>query len=194
MKLKSLLSKKPEKSDEVSVGYRPKPTLNKSTFLLVFAVLLAAASFYEGTAFQRNTDTNGGDSTLAVSTNGTNQDTTGGGVSNTQTGSFVRDHVIGQVTAVSSTTITVENQTSGQNTTLNITNSTQIQADGQSIPVSDIQDGDLVIVMKTSSSSSSASRIIIASGSDNWSESDTQGGGSGTGQSDTTTPQNLESN
>jgi hypothetical protein len=162
MKLKSFRAKKPIEANEVSVGYHPKPTLNKATFLLVFAALLAAASFYEGTAFQHNADTSG---TNTVATTGsTYQDTTSGS-NNAQAESFISNHVIGQVTAVSGKNITIQDQRTGSNTTLGINSSTQILADGQTASPSDIQTGDLVIATKESSHSSTASKIIVAPGS-----------------------------
>jgi hypothetical protein len=185
MKLKSLRSKRVEKSDEVSVGYRPKPSLNKATFLLVFGVLLAAASFYEGTAFQQNADANG-NSPVATNSTTTNRASTSDG---SQTGSFVRAHIIGQVQAVSTNSITIQNQQTGQNTTLGINSNTEIAINGQTASVSDIQSGDLVIAFKTSNSSNTASRIIVAPGS--WSGSSTAGSGS----SNTTDPmEGLQSN
>lgn len=182
MKLKLFRAKKPVETNEVSVGYHPKPTLNKATFLLVFAVLLAAASFYEGTAFQRNTDTT---TTSNVATSGSTYEDSTSGSSNTQAGSFIHDHVIGQVTAVSGKNITIQDQRTGSNTTLGINNSTQIVANGQTASASDIQTGDLVIATKASSHSSTASKIIVAQG--------TGAVGSSTGQSQSQAQSNTSS-
>lgn len=194
MKLKSLRLKKSEKSDEVSVGYRPKPTLNKGTFLLVFGVLLASASFYEGTAYQRNVD---GSTVGNVAT--TSSSLSGNGSNTTKTDSFVRDHILGAVTAVSSTSITVQDENSGQNTTLSITKTTAIEANGESIAATEIQDGDLVIVTKTSSSSTAAATIIVTQGTFGDTNTNNPGSSSNTNdsstnQSGTTTYQPLESN
>jgi hypothetical protein len=192
MKLKSLRLKKSERSDEISVGYRPKPGLNKGAFLLVFAVLLSAASFYEGTAYQRNAEANG-TSTVASTGITSNQATGSANSSDMQTGSFVRNHLIGQVAAISSKSITIQDQRTGKNTTLVINSSTQIESEGQTISASDIQTGDLAVVTKTTTSSSTAAKIIIAPGS--WNNSSATGGQSNTsgqsetnGQSSTTVP------
>jgi hypothetical protein len=179
---RSLRFRKSEKKipDEVSVGYRPKPTLNKATFLL-----LAAASFYEGTAFQRNADTNGS-STIATSSSSQSQTSSSGG-SGMQTGSFMHSHIIGQVATVSDKSITVQDQRTGNNTTLTINGSTQIEVNGQAASASDIQSGDLVVVTKTSNTSNIAAKIIAAPG--DWGDSGT------TDQSNTGSPlQGLNSN
>lgn len=194
MKLKSLrLKKSEEKSDEISVGYRPKPTFNKATFLLVFGVLLASASFYEGTAYQRNIDTTDSSSTAAT-TNIPTTDSSGG--NGTKMDSYVRDHVLGQVTAISSTSITVQDENTTQSVTLSIAKSTQIVANGQAITATEIQEGDLVIITKTSASSTTASRIIVTQGILGGSGTDgSSTNQSNTSQSSTGAPyQPLESN
>jgi hypothetical protein len=172
-----LLSKSKEPVDEVSVGYQPKPTLNKATFLLVFAVLLAGASFYEGAAFQRSADSSSANTTTAAVSN---QSAASNAQNGMQTG-FVRNHVIGQVAAISTTSITVQDQRSGDNTTLSVNGNTQIVINNQSATAGDIQTGDLVIVTKTSNSSSTASKIIVAPGTWNFGSSNDQ-------QSSTTMP------
>lgn len=68
---------------------------------------------------------------------------------------------IGTVTAVSSTSITVEGQQSGTTSTYNITSATTITDNGQTITYSDIQTGDTVMITKTSQSSSDASKILV---------------------------------
>jgi|SRR5581483_7092344 len=185
MKLKSLRLKQPEQNDEVSVGYQPKPRLNKVTFLLVFGVLLVSASFYEGTAYQHSADTNLSATTFAVSgpMNAYNSDT--------RTDSYVRTHVLGEVTGITNSSITVQDENSGENLSLKLTGSTQVEANGQSIKASQIQVGDIVIVTKTSANSSTADKIILSQGV--WNGSGTSG--SNTNQSVPSLPfQSLESN
>lgn len=188
MKLPSLRPKKSENVEEVSVGYRPKPTLNKATFLLVFGVLLASASFYEGTAYQRHTDANPS-ATTASSNFSPNSS------SSSQTDSYVRTHILGQVAAVSSSSITVQDETSGQESTLSIGKNTPITANGQTIAATDIQTGDLVVVTKASPTSKAASRIIVTQGmiSEGGTNSSATNGSSTT-QSDTAGLQPLQSN
>jgi hypothetical protein len=189
MKLKSLRLKKSEKSsEEVSVGYRPKPTLNKATFVIVFGVLLASASFYEGTVFQRNTDVNTtGRTGTSNSGNPERND------SNSQTDSYVRNHVIGEVTADSSTSVTIQ-EASGQNGTFKITSSTQIEANGQSIKATEIENGDVVVITKASNSSSTASKIVITQGTFGTTSSSNTSGGSSTNSGSSTTGQSNTSN
>lgn len=70
------------------------------------------------------------------------------------------DRVVGQVTAVSSSSITVQTQSSSS-TTLAITSSTAISNNGQTATTSDIQVGATVFITENSSNTSQASRILI---------------------------------
>jgi len=76
-------------------------------------------------------------------------------------GEFARGGGLGTVTAISSSSITVQNSRSGQSSTYAITSSTEISDDGQSASASSIAQGETVIVVPSSSNSSDASRILV---------------------------------
>lgn len=188
IKLPSLRPKRTTPLDSISVGYRQKPSMNKVTFVAVFGVLLAAASFYEGTAYQRTADNNGAASSyMSVSLNAQNRNSTSG---NSLQSNFSRLHVVGQVSFVSSAKITVQDQRSGQNTTLAINDNTEVVLNGQDASASDIQDGDLAFITKANNSSDVAARIIANSST---SQSLTDGSGSSTSGLSATIP-SLQSN
>lgn len=194
MKLKSLRLKKSEKSsEEVSVGYRPKPTFNKATFLFVFGVLLASASFYEGTVFQRNADTSAAPTSTTGATSNASNNLPANNGGSSQTDSYVRNHVMGEVTVISSSSVTVQEQ-GGQTATFKITRSTQADADGQSIQPSQIQTGDIVVVTKTSNSSTTASRISLEVGSWGTTSNGSNDNSNTLQQSNTSGQSQLESN
>ncbi len=69
--------------------------------------------------------------------------------------------VIGKVTAVSPTSISIKSPNSTAPTTFVITGSTTISEDGSSSTVSAIQAGDIVSIQLTSTSSNTASRIDV---------------------------------
>ncbi len=171
----------------ISVGYKPKPSMSKATFLVVFGLLLAGASFYEGTAFQHTTDAN--PSTIGYAATNTGTPSQSFVTGNSSQGDFAMSHVIGQVTSVTSSKITVIDQRTGQDTAVDIDGSTQIIVGGQLTQASSIQKGDLAIIDKTGPHSNTASRIIIAPGMGSV-------GGSSTtpGLSATVPTQGLQSN
>jgi hypothetical protein len=68
---------------------------------------------------------------------------------------------IGSVTAVSASSITVNDQTSGSSKTFSITSSTTISNNGQTATANDISVGTTVVVIADSSSSTQASRILV---------------------------------
>jgi hypothetical protein len=67
----------------------------------------------------------------------------------------------GTVTAISATSISIDNSRTGSTSTFAITSSTSITDNGQSASLSSIQTGDTVIVIASSSNSSDASRIMV---------------------------------
>ena len=162
MKIPSIRLKRavPADPNVISVGYKPKPSMSKATFLIVFGVLLAGASFYEGTAFQHTTDNSPTISGFTVTNSNTPNFVTG----NSSQGDFAMTHVIGLVTEVSSSKIIVKDQRTGQDIAVNIDSTTQIIINDQIADASNIQKGDLAIVYKTGPHTNTASRIIIAPG------------------------------
>ncbi|HSX27950.1 MAG TPA: hypothetical protein VLF60_00690 [Candidatus Saccharimonadales bacterium] len=69
--------------------------------------------------------------------------------------------VVGQVTAVSSSSITVNDARRGGATTLSITSNTKVTNNGATAAVSDIKTGDTVMIQKTGTTSTEASQITI---------------------------------
>ena len=67
----------------------------------------------------------------------------------------------GSVSSVSSSSITINDQRTGSSAAYNITSSTQITDNGQSVSYTDIQTGDTVVITKASSSSNNASSIDV---------------------------------
>jgi hypothetical protein len=68
---------------------------------------------------------------------------------------------IGQVTAVSPTSITISNTRTGASSTYAITGSTTITDNGQAVTTSDIQAGSTVLVMTSASDTSTATSILV---------------------------------
>lgn len=115
------------------------------------AVVLCALSFWGGITYQEH---HGKTTMLTGNSNGF-----GGGFSR-QSG-MRRLGAIGQVTAVSSTSITVDNQRTGSSSTYSITSATTISDNGQGATASDIQTGATVVIIPTSSGSTTAGRILV---------------------------------
>lgn len=68
---------------------------------------------------------------------------------------------IGNVTAISDTSITVKNDRTSESKTYTINSSTTITNDGASATASDIKTGDTVLVEASSSDSTTATRITL---------------------------------
>ncbi len=69
--------------------------------------------------------------------------------------------MMGEVAAVNSSSITVENTRSGSRSTYAITGSTEISDEGEDAEVSDIEVGDEVLVIPSSSDEDAAAQIMI---------------------------------
>jgi len=69
--------------------------------------------------------------------------------------------VLGQVTAISSTSISVQDSRSNSTTTLDISSGTQVTNNGETASVSSIKVGDNVVVRPDSSNSKQADQIIL---------------------------------
>jgi hypothetical protein len=136
--------------------------------LIIVALVVAGLSFYGGVAYQKGKHP----SSAASAGAGLNGGRFGG-----RTGGQRPD--IGQVTAVSPTSITVQNSRTGTSSTLSITSSTQITDNGQTVTVSDIQTGSTVLAVASTSDSSQAARIMV--------NPSFGGGGSGAAAPTTTT-------
>lgn len=132
---------------------RPKTASKAKPILvgLVVVVVLASLSFYAGMQYQK------GHQKTAVSANYRGGGRFGGGFG----GGNFQDRVIGQVTAVSASSISVDNSRTNATTTLTINSSTQISNNGQTASASSIQVGDTVFITEDSSNTSIASRILL---------------------------------
>lgn len=163
---------------KVTKDYKSKqPTLNKGVFLFIFAILIASVSFYGGTAYEKDHPSSSSTSLNSSSSSQSGYGGNGGGYS--RFGGGVSNRVFGQVSAISSGSISIQDSRTGTTVTLTINSSTQITDSGQSVSASDIQTGDTVIATKSSSNSSDASTILV-----NPSFGGYGGGSGGTPQSD----------
>jgi hypothetical protein len=121
-------------------------------FLVVLAFLIVAGlSFWGGTSYQKS------HTHVAVSNVSSNYGGGAGGFS----GRGGYGGGFGTVTAISSTSISVQNARSGTTTTYAITPSTVITDNGATVTYSDIANGDTVIVMASSTSSTTATTINV---------------------------------
>ncbi|HEX4774031.1 MAG TPA: hypothetical protein VH234_00755 [Candidatus Saccharimonadales bacterium] len=119
--------------------------------LVVIAVILCGLSFVAGMAYQKgHTKT-----TSSANTTGLTGGQGRGGFGRRAGG-------LGQVTAVSSTSITISNQRTGASTTYSITPSTTITDNGQTVTTSDIQNGSTVLIMTSGSSNTTATSIVVS--------------------------------
>lgn len=128
-----------------------KRSKNLPIFLSVAAVLLLAASFYGGVSYEKSVSKTTQTGTVGTFGNGT------GGPSG---GSRVRNGSFGTVTAVSDTSITVNESRNNTTMTYAITSSTTITNNGSAGSVSDIKIGDNVLIEASSSDAKTATRII----------------------------------
>ena len=126
---------------------------------ILAVAVIAGVGFYGGVTFQKHhgANTNNVSDTQTASSKefGRSGGGFGGGFGGSRAG-----RVEGQVTAISSTSITIASQ-SGSSTTLAITSSTTISDNGQSASASDIAVRDTVFVTEDSSNTAQAARIMV---------------------------------
>lgn len=122
----------------------------RSIGLVVVVLILCGLSFYGGISYQKHHVKASAVSSTASRTG------LGGGFGGTR-----RSGGFGQVTAVSSTSITLTNQRTNASTTYSITSTTTITDNGQAVTTSDIQTGDTVLVTTSASSSTTATSILV---------------------------------
>jgi hypothetical protein len=140
----------PHRDKHESINY-----LSSSKPLVIFLGLavLCGLSFYGGVSFEKNKK-------VTTATN-TNQTTMRSGQFG-QGGRFGGQRPVrGQVTAVSSSSITVADSFSGKNSTYTITNATAITNNGQAASAGDIKTGDTVAVISDTSNTTQATQILI---------------------------------
>lgn len=130
-------------------SHSKKKTLNSLKPLLITggAIVLGGFSFYGGVLFQKSKTPATQDFASTSSPNGA------------QTFNGPRRMTLSEVTAVSSTSITVT--TDGSSKTYTINSDTTIQKDGATAAASDIVVGDKVLIIASSDDSSVARRIDI---------------------------------
>ena len=143
-----------EKHREMTASPSTKTTLPKPLLAGIVVIVLMGLSFYGGVAYQK-----GRHSQVSVPS------TTAGG-SNSGFGGRGRfgggqRPTIGPVTAVSATSITVQDSHSGSDVTLSITSSTQITDNGQTAAASDITVGENVLITASTTDKTQAARILV---------------------------------
>ncbi len=134
-------SASPKKRKRVTI---PMPPLAA----VVLVIVLCGLSFAGGMAYQKGHTKSTADQPA-------------GGFAAGGAGRARRSGGAGQVTAVSASSITVDDQRSGTSKTYAITSSTAITDNGQTVAASDIKTGDTVLVTTDSSTSQTATRILV---------------------------------
>lgn len=165
---------------------KPKPSSSKnvgfprSGMIIVGAVVLVGVGFLSGMQYQK-----GKTPTTSVSQTANSQSSSNGsGGPGGYGGGSRGDRAFGTVSAVSSSSITIQGRT-GTSTTYNITSSTTVTNDGQSSSVSDIQTGDTVIMTLDSSNTQNVTAIML---NPSFGGGGGYGGGSGTDSSPDNSP------
>lgn len=118
-------------------------------------IVIGLLGFFGGMQYQKNQDNNLGTSRLARA-----------GLSSSSYGQMgpgrrMRNGGLGQVTAISTTSITVNDIRQNQSKTYAITGDTKVTNAGQTAAVSDIKAGNTVIITTSSSDSTTAASIRI---------------------------------
>ena len=130
-------------------------SLIKPLVIGAVAVIGLGVSFVGGIQYQKG---------HTAASAATTSDSNGGGFQGRRMMS--KDRVFSEVTAVSSSSITVQarmpaSSDSSSTVTLAITSGTTVTNNGATGAVSDIQTGDTVMITKTSSSSTTAKNIVL---------------------------------
>ena len=118
--------------------------------LLIAVIVLCGLSFVGGVIYQKHSE-----KTTTTATSAAGGALGAGGFSRRGGGNF------GQVTAVSTTSITLTNQRTNASNTYAITGATVITDNGQTVATSDIQAGDTVVITTSTSDTSTATRILV---------------------------------
>ena len=129
-------------------------TVVKATSIFAIALLIAGAGFFGGMQFQKNQS---GSSTVSETRQGSND--IGSGPS--RQGGQMMNGTMGEVTAVSSASITVKDERSSSSVTYTVSDSTAITEDGSEVTIDDVQTGDTVMISADDSDSTLASSIQL---------------------------------
>ena len=145
-----------EQHHKIRSQSQPQSNFVKPIFIVVAVLILSGLSFYGGIKYQK-----GHQSKAAASTASQGSPFGQGGSGGPGGGFSGQRPTFGSVTAVSSSSITVNDQTSGSSKTFSITSATTITDNSQTVTASDISVGATVAVIADSSSSTQASRILV---------------------------------
>lgn len=128
-----------------------------TTLFIVGAIVLVFGGFLAGIQYQKGKTP----TVTATRTASSQSGGASGGAGGYGGGGFQRgDRAFGTVSAVSSTSITIQTR-SGTSSTYNLTSSTTVTDSGQSSSVSSIQNGDTVILTLDSSNTQNVSSILL---------------------------------
>jgi hypothetical protein len=142
-----------EKHQAMMAAKGPKQVeIPKSLLAGVAVIILMGLSFYGGVAYQKSHHP-----AVSIAASGTS--TSGGFAGGRRFGG--QRPTAGAVTAVSATSITVQDSRTGSSVTLSITSSTQITDNSQTVTASDIQTGDTVLVVASTTDKTQAARILV---------------------------------
>ncbi len=142
-----------QQKSKSSPGGRRVTLQTRTLGLAGLVIVLCGLSFWGGTAYQK------GHAPKAIATTSSSGGSGAGGFGGGGRGRFSGG--LGQVTAVSTSSITITNQRTNASTTYSITSSTTITDSGQTVTASDIQTGDTVLVSTSGSASTTATRILV---------------------------------
>lgn len=118
--------------------------------MAILVLLVGAGSFYGGIMYQKN------HTPVLTAT-----DTANAGVFGGQGGFRTNGGIFGSVTAVSSTSITVEDTRMNTSKTMAITSGTVVTESGVSSTVAAIKVGDTVVITASETDTSTATRILL---------------------------------
>ncbi|HEV2403742.1 MAG TPA: hypothetical protein VGS08_06105 [Candidatus Saccharimonadales bacterium] len=133
-----------------TAGHRDRPKINKKLLIGGGVIILATACFIGGLLYQKHVGSNQVSNTSPSSS-----------LSQTQKHQRHHNQVTGTVTAVSSSSITIQLTRTAASRTYSISSSTTVTQNGQTAAVSSIQIGDTVRIAKAPGSSSLATHISI---------------------------------
>jgi hypothetical protein len=146
-------------SKKSSTSSRGRTIVLPRTFIMCLVlVIVGLACFYGGMTYEKHHYKPLTSATTASSSGSINSNGLNSGNQQFQGGS----RTVGQVTAVSPTSITVNNSRTGTSSTLAITSSTLITDNGQSATASDIQVGQTVFIREDPNNTSDAASILIS--------------------------------
>jgi len=133
-------------------------SMTKPLAVIVLLIIFTAVGFWGGIKYEK------GHVKSNLAANSTSSNVTSGnrGYSSGGYGRYSGQRpIFGSVTAISPTSISVQDSQTTATVTMAITSSTIITNNGQSATTSAIQTGDTVAVIASSSDSSQASRILV---------------------------------